>query len=167
MEVTPTTDHVLLPEDFSAFASGADWIDARGNVTALEYRPLRKARRKSGAWESEAGIPEAFTVEGAVILLLPKPNQTGTFRLSYTPLPNELSEDIEPPFYGDPRFNGYSNLIVYRAAWDLLMKDRDYDAADRIQRMYRERMVDFRESLRKTPDQINATWDIGPYGDGA
>lgn len=166
MEVTPADEHVLLPEDFCAFATGADWVDARGNVTALDYRPLAQLRRRNANWGSEAGIPTAFTVEGPVILLTPRPSQTGTFQLSYVPLPNELSDDVEPPFYGDPRMNGYSDLIVYRAAWDLLMKDRDYDAADRIQRVYRERLVDFKESLRRTPDRLNSTWDVGAYEGG-
>lgn len=161
----PTDIHVLLPEDFSAFANGADWIDANGQVTSLEYRPLALLRRRNANWESERGIPTVFTVEGPVILLYPWPSTTGTFRLSYVPLPNELSDHTEPAFYGDPRFNGYHDLLVYRAAWDLLMKDRDFEMADRIQRMYQSRYVDFMESLRKSPDRgLQATWDVGSYG---
>lgn len=99
-----------------------------------------------------------------MIYLSPKANRPGTFRLNYIPVPNVLTDEIEPPFYGDPRFNGYSDLIVYRAAWELLMKDRDFDMADRIQRRYKERMVDFQESLRRLPEKLNSTWDVGNYG---
>ena len=154
----------MLPKDFCAWGNGADWVDQKGNITALEYIPLSKLRRHTPDWENDKGTPTGFTVEGPSIYLYPAPNKPGTFRLSYVPLPNELSVDLEQPFYGDPRFNGYGDLIVYRAAWDLLMKDRDFEMADRIQRMYQSRYVDFMESLRKTPDKINTTWDVGYYG---
>lgn len=98
-----------------------------------------------------------------MIYLTSQPSKTGTFRLSYVPRPNELEELDDAAFYGDPRVGGYADLFAYRAAWDLLMKDRDFEMADRIQRMYQQRMVDFNESLRRMPDTIQTTWGVGDY----
>lgn len=105
-------------------------------------------------WESQTGTPQYLTMEGSSLYLSPWPVKAGVLVLPYIPLPNYLNASQEPAMFADPRFNSYGELVAYRAVWDLLMKDRDFEAGDRIQKVFASRFVDFRESLRTGPESV-------------
>ena len=151
--VLPTDEYVPLPGDFSGFATGVDWTEA-GVRTALSYLPVYRLRSNNVDWDTQVGTPQYITQEGGMLYLSPWPTRAGVVTLPYVPLPNYLNKIDEPAMFADPRFNSFGELIAYRSAWDLLMKDRDFDAADRFMRTFKERFIDFKESLRRGPESV-------------
>jgi hypothetical protein len=150
--VTSLDESVPLPEDFVSLGRGLDWVTPSGQVTSLGFTGVSRLRQRDAGWEASQGIPELYVMEGGRLILYPKPKETGTVRMSYVSMPNVLELYTDPPFYGDPRVQAYHELISYRAAWQLAMKDRDFEAAQQFMAYFQARMVDLRENLRQTGD---------------
>lgn len=157
--VTPIDGKVNYPADFAAYGKGLDWVDKNG-VTPLEHMSVLQVRGRDSNWETSSGSPTHYITDGGHLYLYPWPQSEGTLRFNYVPLPNALSLDTDVPFYGDPRAIAYHDVICWYAAWYLCMKDRDFAAADRFLRAYRERQIDLKENLRRVGDPL-----IPFYGD--
>lgn len=151
--VSPENPMIPLPEDFVSFGKGVNWI--QGNtVVELEAGTPSRLRTQGDNWENTTGVPSTYVLDGPFMVLYPTPTTEGAVRLSYLAMPNIVSQDTDELFYGDPRVQAYHDVIAYRAAWQLALKDRDFEAAQQFWTYFQMRMVDLRENLRQTGDVI-------------
>lgn len=158
--VTPIDDTVGLPVDFVCLSRSVDWIEVGSTlVTALRNTSISRIRSESADWANQRGTPEQYLIEGGRLLLTPFPNKTGILQLSYVAMPNLLDSDSDVPFYGDPRIQAYHHAIAYRAAWQLALKDRDFEAAQQFMGFFSTVMIDLKENLRQTGEvTVQPVW---------
>ncbi len=120
---------------------------------------MQHLRQINADWEDQTGTPTHYASENSMLYLYPTPDRDYSVRVNYQPGPNPIgASDTDIPFYGNLRAVPYHDLIAYKAAWLLLLKDREFDTADRVMQMYQRRFVDFREALRETGDTRYAVW---------
>lgn len=148
--VTPLDSGIPLPTDFVALGKGLLWQDVRGTTTNLQLRTPVQLQESNAGWGSEKGIPSSYVLEGSNIYLTPQPTEAGQVVMSFIRMPNTLLNDDDIPFYGDPRIQAYHDIIVYKAAWQLTLKDRDFEAAQQFWAYFQSRMIDLKENLRHT-----------------
>lgn len=162
--VSPLDARIPLPADFISLGKGVQWRDSRGQVTNLSSTgPAQLQFSNSTTWQTEKGTPTKYVMEGGNIFLTPQPSTSGTVVLSYLSRPNVLVNDTDTPFYGDPRTQPYHEMLAFYAAWLLVLKDRDFEAADRFQSFFSSRMVDLRENMRQTGDAVVVPIWSNPY----
>lgn len=162
--VTPESQLVNLPVDFAGFGQGMDWLPATASTPSrLESAAVMQIRARDPNWTATTGFPSNYIVEGGRVYLYPWPTEAGVLIMSYVAQPNLLVNGADVPFYGDLRTVPYHDLIPLGAGKNLLFKDRDFEASDRLDRRYRERYVDLVEALRRTGDRPNQVIWADPY----
>lgn len=156
--VTPLDESIPLPSDFVSLGKGLQWNDGI-NITNLERKVPIQLQTTTANWDDQTGIPANYVLEGGQIYLNPKPTKTGTVIISYIAMPNKLIEDTDIPFYGDPRIQAYHDMLAFYAAWQLTLKDRDFEAAQMFMQWFQARKVDLVENLRHTGDvSVQPVW---------
>lgn len=158
--VTPLDNgNVPIPVDFVSLAYGTQWDNLKGAKTQLRQTTPQRLQFGLGTnWESEVGEPVNYVLEGSNIYLNPSPNSTGILYLSYITMPNKLLEDHDIPFFGDSRIQAYHDIIAFYAAWQLCLKDRDFEAAQMFMQYFQTRLIDLKENLRHTGDIVQPVW---------
>lgn len=153
--VSPTDRKIPLPADFVSLGRGVDWVEGNLTIRLDHAVPMQLG----SGWASEAsGSPSRYVMEGGNIYLYPKPSKPGVVQLSYIVMPNPLLEDDDVPFYGDPRTQAYHEMIAYYAAWQLTMKDRDFEAAQQFMAYFQARMIDLKENMRHAGGPLQPVW---------
>lgn len=147
---------IPLPVDFVALTGPVQWKDASNNLTTLQFSVPQQITNTS--WDSEVGTPSKYVMEGGAIHITPAPQDYGTVILSYLAMPNKLLNPADIPFYGDVRVQAYHDMIAYYAAWQLSLKDRDFEAAKEFMGYFQSRFVDLKENLRRVGTQIQPVW---------
>lgn len=156
--VTPLDESIPLPDNFVSLGKGIQWSDGK-LTTSLERKVPIQLQSTNSDWETQIGTPTYYVLEGSQIYLNPKPAQPGTLILSYLATPNKLIDDDDVPFYGDPRIQAYHDIIAFYAAWQLTLKDRDFEAAQMFMQWFQTRKVDLVENLRHTGDvSVQPVW---------
>lgn len=149
--VTPLdAGRITLPVDFVSMGQGVTWEDQSGQRTALSRKTALQLEAGNAGWQSETGSPQSYVMEGGQLYLTPAPSQAGVVHISYVPMPNKLLNDTDVPFYGDVRAQSHHDLLVFYAAWLLVLKDRDFEAAQQFMGYFQSRFVDLKENLRHT-----------------
>lgn len=144
---------IPLPVDFISLAKGVAWEDSRGQRTSLSVMfPIQLQATNNTTWDTDSGTPQYYVMEGSHIFLSPAPTESGHVILSYVAAPNKLLNPGDVPFYGDVRAQAYHDLIAFYAAWQLTLKDRDFEAAQQFMGYFQARRVDLRENMRHTGD---------------
>lgn len=158
--VTPLDGgRVPIPMDFVSINYGTQWKNQKGSTTPLrQTSPQRLQAGLGSTWDTDVGEPSQYVMEGSNIYLTPQPKEAGTVVLSYIAAPNKLIEDVDIPFYGDPRVQSYHDMIAFYAAWQLCLKDRDFEAAQQFMQYFQARMIDLKENLRHTGDVVQPVW---------
>lgn len=160
VEVTLSTTNmgrVPIPSDFVSLTGPLQWKDLNGTLTTLQFAVPNQLL--SNSWNTETGTPSRYVMEGGNIFVTPVPTQAGTIVLSYVAMPNKLLQDGDIPFYGDPRTQAYHEIIAYYAAWQLTLKDRDFEAAQQFMQYFQARMIDLKENMRHTGGLIQPVWN--------
>lgn len=158
--VTPVDEgHVALPANFISMGLGVQWKNAAGQVTNLNHSvPFKLQSGLSSSWQTDEGIPSTYVLEGANVYITPIPKETGIVVLSYVAAPNKLINDNDLPFYGDLRVQAYHDMIAFYAAWQLCLKDRDFEAAQTFMQYFQARLIDLKENLRHTGNIVQPVW---------
>lgn len=151
---------VPLPVDFVSMGNGVQWKDLNNQVSSLDMAvPTQLQSGLSANWMTESGsAPSKYVLEGSNLYLTPIPTQAGTLLLSYITNSNKLLNDEDVPFYGDVRVQAYHDAIVFYAAWQLCLKDRDFEAAQQFMGYFQNRIIDLKENLRQTGSPIQPVW---------
>lgn len=158
--VTPLNQGRLpIPTDFVSLNKGVQWRDSSGLVTNLEGAvPIQLQSGTSSTWDTDVGTPARYVMDGGNIYITPATSTTGVVILSYLSMPNKLLKDSDLPFYGDPRIQSYHDMIAFYAAWQLTLKDRDFEAAQQFMSFFQARMIDLKENLRHYGGPIQPVW---------
>lgn len=156
--------YYILPRDFYGWGDGVDFYDGTSS-SRLTYKSVQALRQEFPNWQDDtAGTPLYYSGENNYLYLYPAPGSAYTIRLNYQVAPNELVDNCDLPFYGNLISRPFHDLIAYQAAWFLLMKDHEYDSADRIQVIMNRRQIDFMEALRETGDAVHPIATQAYYG---
>ena len=158
--VTPLDGgRIPIPSDFVSISYGTQWRSQNKNVIQLRQTTPQRLQAGLGSnWNTDVGEPSQYVMEGSNIYLTPQPKEAGTVVLSYVATPNKLIEDTDIPFYGDPRIQAYHDMIAFYAAWQLCLKDRDFEAAQMFMQYFQTRLIDLKENLRHTGDIVQPVW---------
>lgn len=158
--VTPLDNgKVPLPSDFVSLSGTLSWEELNGNRTKLSHKnPKQLEQGLATDWDTSIGLPTNYVLEGGNIYLTPVPTVVGKIVMPYLAMPNKLLTDNDLPFYGDVRVQAYHDIISFYAAWQLCLKDRDFEAAQQFMQYFQARMIDLKENLRHTGGLVQPVW---------
>lgn len=154
------TTYYSLGSDFIA-AVNVIFTDRTGNVYKLKQLMPRSNYQKNPSFEKQSGQPTNYIIRDSTtgtnaqeIAYIPVPTSisTGTVRVDYYAMANDLSSDSDVPFNGSYNLYSYHDMLVYFTTSRLFLMEGNTNAAAVYSQLYQNGLNLMKEKFGVSPD---------------